>query len=248
MAGIVALAGAADRRQNAPMSIEPLERALRASIADGHVSRTERKALRTLIQDADLSEHEATLLRGRAFAIARELLDESGPAETIAWLEDVVGLIAHHAAAARPPADEAAAFFSPGEDCLGAIVTAFRRVRREADVCVFTITDNRIADGILAAARRGVTVRIISDDDKESDTGSDLAALRRAGIPVRTDSSPDHMHHKFAIFDRTRLLTGSFNWTRSASHRNHENLLITSDKRLVAAYGEEFERLWNDLA
>ena len=26
-----------------------------------------------------------------------------------------------------------------------------------------------------------------------------------------------HLHHKFAVFDRARLLTGSFNWTRAAT-------------------------------
>jgi mitochondrial cardiolipin hydrolase len=64
---------------------------------------------------------------------------------------------------------------------------------------------------------------------------------------VRLDRSPDHMHHKFAVFDRTTLATGSFNWTRSASEFNQENLVITANPALVNAFSEEFERLWKEL-
>ena len=55
------------------------------------------------------------------------------------------------------------------------------------------------------------------------------------------------MHHKFALFDGATLATGSYNWTRGAWHDNQENLIITTDRRLVAAYTSVFERLWKAL-
>jgi phosphatidylserine/phosphatidylglycerophosphate/cardiolipin synthase-like enzyme len=33
------------------------------------------------------------------------------------------------------------------------------------------------------------------------------------------------MHNKFAIIDQ-KVWTGSFNWTHSANHKNHENVVI----------------------
>lgn len=48
------------------------------------------------------------------------------------------------------------------------------------------------------------------------------------------------------LADRRLLVTGSYNWTRSAAERNRENLAVTDDWRLVAAFGEEFERLWTE--
>jgi mitochondrial cardiolipin hydrolase len=54
-----------------------------------------------------------------------------------------------------------------------------------------------------------------------------------------------HMHHKFAIFDGERLLNGSYNWTRGAANTNFENLVDTGDPELIAAFAEEFKRLWN---
>ncbi|CAG9464758.1 unnamed protein product [Pedinophyceae sp. YPF-701] len=88
------------------------------------------------------------------------------------------------------------------------------------DVCVFTITCNEIANAVTAAHRRGVRVRIITDDDQSNAQGSDIKALRQAGIPVRMDKSCYHMHHKFCVVDGERLVTGSFNWTRQACLNN----------------------------
>ena len=39
-------------------------------------------------------------------------------------------------------------------------------------------------------------VRIVTDDECASAQGSDIAYLQDAGIEVRMDNSPAHMHHK----------------------------------------------------
>jgi phosphatidylserine/phosphatidylglycerophosphate/cardiolipin synthase-like enzyme len=46
------------------------------------------------------------------------------------------------------------------------------------------------------------------------------------------------------LFDNRKVLTGSYNWTRSAADDNQENILLTDDKRAVNAYRDEFQRLW----
>jgi phosphatidylserine/phosphatidylglycerophosphate/cardiolipin synthase-like enzyme len=116
--------------------------------------------------------------------------------------------------------------------------------RKTADLCVYTITDDRISAEVLAAHRRGVAVRVVTDNEKAYDTGSDVLEMARAGIPVRIDDSPYFMHHKFALFDGDLLLTGSYNWTRGAADNNEENLILSNDRRLLTAFRGEFERLW----
>lgn len=49
------------------------------------------------------------------------------------------------------------------------------------------------------------------------------------------------------MFDAELLATGSYNGTRGTT-RNHENLVLSSDPRLVAAFRREFERLWAAVA
>jgi phosphatidylserine/phosphatidylglycerophosphate/cardiolipin synthase-like enzyme len=56
------------------------------------------------------------------------------------------------------------------------------------------------------------------------------------------------MHHKFALFDGKRLANGSFNWTRSASTSNNENLVVSADAYLVRCFAGEFDSLWKKFA
>lgn len=219
------------------------EQALADTIADERVSRGERKALRELVTDWDLSETDLEWMRAKAFAVAEHDADGAPTRRLIDWLGDVVGLLSRHGRKTAVVA-KSEAHFGPGEDPLRCIHEQFRRVRQSADVCVFTITDDRIFGAITGAARRGVKVRVLSDAEKSRDRGSDVRALEQVGIPVALDDSAAHMHHKFAVFDRVRVLTGSFNWTRSATRENCENVLVTDDAGLVAAYADEFERLW----
>jgi len=97
------------------------------------------------------------------------------------------------------------------------------------------------------AQARGVQIRIISDDDKSMDLGSDLAHLSKAGINCRLDRTTAHMHHKFAIADQDLLLTGSYNWTRSAATENDENIVVTNNPRLLRCFAGKFEEMWHKL-
>ena len=143
---------------------------------------------------------------------------------------------------------EVDAYFSPGDECLDKITSLFRTARKRVDVCVFTITDNRIVEEMVQAHLRKVSIRVISDDDKSLDRGSDISRLDDLGVPVRRDRSRHHMHHKYAIFDDSTVLTGSYNWTRSAAEYNEENIIVSDDSRLRALFSDHFEQLWDEVA
>ncbi|MFB9864585.1 phospholipase D-like domain-containing protein [Rufibacter immobilis] len=139
------------------------------------------------------------------------------------------------------------AYFSPGDTCLHAILQSLQAARKSLKICVFTISDDRITAEILAAHRRGVNIQLLTDNEKLFDKGSDIKQLAHAGIPVKIDNTANHMHHKFAIIDQKYVLTGSYNWTRSAALYNHENVLVTADSKVVAGYCKEFNRLWQEM-
>ena len=135
-------------------------------------------------------------------------------------------------------------FFSPGEDCVNHIIDLINVAYTQLDICVFTISDDRISRAIVEAMKNGVEIRIISDNFKVEDTGSDIEDLSRVGIPVKFDTTDNHMHHKFMIVDKKIVLTGSYNWTRSAALYNQENILSTDDEEVVSKFSNEFEKLW----
>ena len=91
-------------------------------------------------------------------------------------------------------------------------------------------------------------MQIITDNDKSEDRGSDIHDMSHAGMNIRIDETNNHMHHKFALIDHDTLITGSYNWTRSAFKYNHENVVITHERNLIRKFEQEFEKLWNSFA
>lgn len=227
------------------MNTEELDQALRATLEDGRLSRSERSALLEVLRETPLDAGRLAQLRARAFELARERVSEPQSREALDWLEELNKLLARLEAPAQTSASRA--YFSPGDGCLSAVVAELGRARKTADICVFTITDDRITSAILAAHQRGVQVRVISDNDKQDDVGSDVARLVRAGIAVRLDETEAHMHHKFAVLDASTLLNGSYNWTRSAAAQNEENVVVSSEDKLVQTFAQHFAELWTKL-
>lgn len=202
----------------------------------------DKQTLKNLIKAKKPSNHELNVLRSQFFELAQS---DSSDAETIrlvTWLEEINKCL-------LPVKDknkvENRCYFSPGDDCENAIVSCIRNAKHSIKICVFTISENVITNEIIAAKKRGVSVTIITDNDKLNDKGSDIRWLADEGVRIRIDESSSHMHHKFCIVDREILLTGSYNWTKSAADRNQENLLVTEDPKMVKAYLKEFEKLWD---
>ena len=228
------------------METAEFDRILKHTLADFRLSRGEKKVLRKTLAELAPSDQQLSFLRHRAFEVARQELLGPDAVSVVDWLEEVVKVIQPGQAQADPK--RATAYFSPGDNCAVKISNMFQTAQRQVDICVFTITDDRIREAILAAHGRNIEVRIVSDNDKAHDVGSDVDFLARRGVPVRVDRSEYHMHHKFALFDNQHLLTGSYNWTRSAARYNAENFVVTEDPDLVREFSREFQQLWDKLA
>ncbi|HEX8425595.1 phospholipase D-like domain-containing protein [Hymenobacter sp.] len=217
------------------------------AFADSTLSVEEARQLRQRL--AEHGQHGTDLhdLRHELFALARSRFNSFQDKAVVEWLEAASALLLPPAV---PPArpTRAEVHFSPGTECVAAIQRFIGQAARQLDICVFTVADDRLTNALLSAHRRGVLVRLLTDNDKLLDRGSDVHQLFEAGIPVRTDRTDYHMHHKFAIADKRTILTGSYNWTRSAAEHNLENLLITDEHATVQPFVREFERLWPQMS
>ena len=139
------------------------------------------------------------------------------------------------------------AYFSPGTECQQAIISAIENARTSIKICVFTISDDQITAAILAAHQRKIPIKLLTDNEKLLDVGSDIRQLAQAKIEIRTDNTKNHMHHKFAIIDNELLISGSYNWTRSAAMYNHENIIVSNSKELMQDFLVQFDKLWNEM-
>lgn len=233
------------------MDCKEVESFLAASLADRRMTGSERHALAEFLNANARNAQDKGVVRHLAFEMARQTLADLNDSKVLDWMEEVLKVVAPiQSNATAPDMAPDSAYFSPGEECLQRIIRRFQVVKKQADLCVFTITDDRISKEILEAHGRGVKVRIISDEGKASDSGSDMRQFTSAGIPIKLiravspDGRDGHMHHKFAIFDGLRLVNGSYNWTRGAANINYENLVDTADAGMVQRFTTEFNRLW----
>lgn len=214
---------------------------LEKSIKDTYFSKSEAKTLEYLIRQNISKEDELQQLRSHVFNLANKTANPENFNHVMKWLEQA------NSALTAAFNEQSKVCFSPNGECRITIVEQIQSAKKTLDICVFTISDNHLADALLVAHRKGVNVRVITDNDKSYDIGSDIEHLDRHGIAVKMDSTSNHMHHKFAIIDEATLITGSYNWTRSATEFNHENLLVTKEPGLIKSYIEEFEKLWKEM-
>lgn len=215
------------------------------AISDVRLSRSERSKLGQLLGDHQPRGEKLALYRSQLFDLVESRLDDAVAADArLRFCEDVVRVLAGFQDGRASTAPKSEALFFPSDKSHRRLLELLADARESIDVCVFTITDDRVVSKLESAVGRGCRVRVISDDDKSEDRGSDVNRLHRFGALVKVDHDPEHMHHKFALIDGETLLTGSYNWTRSAANRNRENILITDDPHAFSSFQQEFDRLW----
>lgn len=134
-------------------------------------------------------------------------------------------------------------WFTPDQPAGARIVELIRAAESEIVLMAFNLTLDSIAEALIEAAERGVEVQALLESSQSDNQGSDAARLALAGVEVVTDGNPGNMHHKVIVLDRSIVVSGSYNFSRSAEEQNDENLLIVSSAELAEQYLLEFSRL-----
>ncbi|MBI1182892.1 nuclease [bacterium] len=202
------------------------------------ISKDKRKRLLHKADEIIIDKDTYNRTRAQLFDAVRE-----EGTNLLVWLEEAMKILDR----AREITQTSKTFFSPENSGQEALKQHLLKANSAVWVCVFTISDNELSDVLIEQHRQGRDIKVLTDNDKIYDRGSDIFGLKEAGVPVKIDETDCHMHHKFAIIDRELLVNGSYNWTRSADEFNHENLIITRDEALVRDFSKEFARLWSSL-
>lgn len=138
--------------------------------------------------------------------------------------------------------------FTPGDDIAGEIIHAIRHARRQVLVQAYSFTHDGIARALVDAHKQGVEVKLIADREQtENMRRGQVAGIARAGIPVWLDGEHQSAHNKVMVIDAGRpnavVITGSYNFTRAAQHKNAENVVFLSgNDALVRQYAVNWQR------
>lgn len=115
-------------------------------------------------------------------------------------------------------------------------------------VQAYLLTSKKIAHALIAAYRRGIDVRVLADAEQfAKGESSMLPELATAGVDVWLETKYQNAHNKVIVIDAitpgATVITGSFNFTWSAQHKNAENILIVrGNPALAARYAMNWER------
>jgi phosphatidylserine/phosphatidylglycerophosphate/cardiolipin synthase-like enzyme len=214
--------------------------------SDDVVTTVELNKLTKDIREEHFTYEDTKNLIGALFTKTGETFKEEADKKKIQCLKKVVSHIVESFFDAKGGVSDA--LFFPGEESERGLVKYLNTAKSTLEICVFTISNDKLAKAVEGLHNRGVKVRLITDDECANNKGSDIYDLADKGIPVRTDGNMAHMHNKYAIIDNKVLITGSFNWTWQAVKQNQENLIIVEKEDLVRKYKESFEKLWTQFA
>jgi len=134
----------------------------------------------------------------------------------------------------------ASVFFSPKGGCTQAIVDTIEQAKIEILVQAYSFTSQPVAEALVNAYKRNIKVEIMLDKSQLTAKSSMLNYVASAGIPTYIDSKHAIAHNKIMIIDRKTVITGSFNFTKSAEQNNAENLIIIPGQGLAKEYITNF--------
>ncbi len=116
--------------------------------------------------------------------------------------------------------------------------------KKTINMAMYYLTNKNITLALIKAFKRGVDVKIYTDDRKISSKRYKL--LIKQGIKVNCDNNLKAlMHNKFLIIDKKILWVSSANYTVYSFYRNYDNFLRVTDSKVIEYYSQKFRLLYN---
>jgi phosphatidylserine/phosphatidylglycerophosphate/cardiolipin synthase-like enzyme len=138
--------------------------------------------------------------------------------------------------------------FAPWDNVEELITKAINAAKKQILIQAYLLTDKEIAFTLIKAQQRGIDVRILADAEQSAKMeSSKIPELAAAGIAVWLETKYQNAHNKIILIDAGTeepiVITGSFNFTWSAQHKNAENILIMrKNPALAIRYVLNWER------
>ena len=147
----------------------------------------------------------------------------------------------------------------------GLIAKTLNKATESVDLALFVFSEQKIANTLEQKQREGVEIRGVFDPDFAYRYYSEVLDMLGITLYFRCQPEPennpwqnsissvgtpqiikgDKLHHKFAVVDRTSVITGSQNWSEAANQTNDETLMAIDNPIVSQHFQQEFERLYS---
>jgi phosphatidylserine/phosphatidylglycerophosphate/cardiolipin synthase-like enzyme len=118
------------------------------------------------------------------------------------------------------------------------VVDEIMRADKFVYFSIYTFTRTDIKDALLGAKLRGLDVQGVMDIKQTNQIDEQkkiYKELQAAGIPIAFQDHSAIMHTKVLVTDKS-YVSGSFNWTSSATNLNDEVLEVGQDESIRKQY------------
>ena len=142
--------------------------------------------------------------------------------------------------------------FPPSENYRTRAVARYTAETAGIDVNMFRITDRAHADAMIAAHRRGVKVRLITDPSEYRNPDRvwhsyNVDRMYVAGIPLKMINHAGLNHEKLVLLKAQDMaIFGSSNWSSPSAAFQLEHNIFTKRQHLVDWFRAHWNRKWNN--
>ena len=173
------------------------------------------------------------------------------------------------------PANSVQVHYAPFENLEHVDTDLLAQAHSTIDLAAYSLTDYAVAQALIAAAQRGVHIRIYRDatqaagetahaeksaanpkrrasrdpEDDAPNDADDADILRRLSstpnVAVRIKHSHTLMHLKAYAVDGAFLRTGSANFSPTGEKRQDNDLILFHNAAAAAHFTQDFDRLWS---
>ena len=143
------------------------------------------------------------------------------------------------------PAEILAIYFTPPAGAASGLIKQIDGAKKSIKVMAYGFTATNLAEALVRAKRRGVDVGLIQDEKSAQNNREILPILLAADIDVRSDGKHAIQHNKVMLIDDDIVITGSYNFTKSAEKRNAENIMIVRSSYAAKRYADNWKAHWD---
>jgi acid phosphatase len=127
----------------------------------------------------------------------------------------------------------------------------FNAETQKIDIIMYRITNQGYSDTSIAAAKRGVPVRLIHEPDEYRNLARqwdswNVDRMYMAGVQIKMRKHLGLNHQKSVLlYGQGMTIFGSSNWTGPSSNSQQENNYFTTKGWFFTWFVDQFERKWN---
>ena len=123
------------------------------------------------------------------------------------------------------------------------LLALLRRARGDVAVYAEEVQDPQLEATLIACARRGVRVQLISNAG-DATNAAGIARLHAGGVHIRLLRQP-YIHAKLVVVDRRWAFVGSENISSASLDRNRELGVLVTDPVALARLAATFDQDWS---